>query len=66
MNFKRKRSIGIYSGSLCMLSMITAVSLYANGSKQANAILPGIEAKTSATIQKVAISLTSGVGGLKV
>ena len=45
MNFKRKRSIGIYSGSFCMLSMITAVSLYANGSKQANAILPGIEPK---------------------
>lgn len=66
MNFKRKRSIGIYSGSFCMLSMITAVSLYANGSKQANAILPGIGPKTSAAIQKVASSLTTGVGGLKV
>ncbi len=53
MNFKRKRSIGIYSGSFCMLSMITAVSLYANGSKQANAILPGIGPKTSALFKKL-------------
>lgn len=66
MNLKNKRKVLRYSGNLCMISMITATSLYLSESSEANAVMRTGFNKIGSAVSNTVRSLTSrssSIGG---